>query len=155
MHPIAQATLVILQCFAALFVALHNWVPLGTLNDVKAVRAEFPGWKLLFTTLLNFMPVAFGLVASVIYLGRPYPGWLFWWLGIFYAIACFGSLREWWIPYLSQPSPEHVARYRAMHGATHSFLPERHGIRPNTLHLIFDGITVAILITLGVLAAQS
>jgi hypothetical protein len=38
-----------------------------------------------------------------------------------------------------------------MYAATHSFLPERNGIRPNTLHLLFDLVTVVILIDLAVL----
>jgi hypothetical protein len=41
-----------------------------------------------------------------------------------------------------------------MYGSTHSFLPERNGIRPNTLHMTFDLATIAILIILGVLTAQ-
>jgi hypothetical protein len=71
-----------LQCFVVLFVALHNWIPLGKLNNVKGVRTEFPGGKLLMTTLINFTPYAFGLAASAIYFERTFPGWLFW---------CFGS----------------------------------------------------------------
>jgi hypothetical protein len=42
-----------------------------------------------------------------------------------------------------------------MYAATHAFLPERNGIRPNTLHVLFDVATVAILIDLAVLTAQS
>jgi hypothetical protein len=41
-----------------------------------------------------------------------------------------------------------------MYAATHAFLPERNGIRPNTLHVIFDVVTVAILVDLAVLTAQ-
>jgi hypothetical protein len=41
-----------------------------------------------------------------------------------------------------------------MYGTTHAFLPERNGIRPNTLHVIFDFVVVAILIVLGALTAQ-
>jgi hypothetical protein len=41
-----------------------------------------------------------------------------------------------------------------MFGATHTFLPERNGIRPNTLHVILHAATVALLIALGVLTAQ-
>jgi hypothetical protein len=33
-------------------------------------------------------------------------------------------------------------------------LPEHNGIRPNTLHMIFDIVTIAILIALGALTAQ-
>ena len=154
MHTITTGALVALQCFVALFVALHNWIPLGTLNDVKGAHAAFPGSKLLITTLINFIPVSFGLVASAIYFGRTYPSWLLWWLWVFYGLAVYGSLKAWWIPYLYRADPKLAARYRVMYGTTHAFLPERHGIRPNTLHVIFDVVVVAILIVLGALTAQ-
>jgi hypothetical protein len=149
-----QGVLVGLECFAALFVGLHNWVSLGALNDLKGVRAEFTRGKLLVTTLTNFTPVAIGLAGSVVYFGREYPGWLIWFLWIFYLLACFGSLKAWWIPYLFRAEPERAARYQVMYGATHAFLPERNGIRPNTLHVIFDAATVAILVCLGALAGR-
>ncbi|HXO00012.1 MAG TPA: hypothetical protein VN881_13130 [Candidatus Acidoferrales bacterium] len=41
-----------------------------------------------------------------------------------------------------------------MYGTTHTVLPERNGIRPNTLHMIFDVVTAAILIVLSALTAQ-
>jgi hypothetical protein len=45
MKPYRHGTLIALQCFVVLFVALHNWIPLGSLNDVKAVRSIFPPGK--------------------------------------------------------------------------------------------------------------
>ncbi len=149
-----MSALIALQCFVVLFVALHNWIPLGTLNDIKGVRAEFPSGKLLITTLINLTPYAFGLASSAIYFDKPYPGWLFWWLWISYGLACFGSLKAWWIPYLFRPEPDRAARYQVMYGTTHAFLPEHNGMRPNTLHVIFDIATVAILLVLSVLTAQ-
>jgi hypothetical protein len=47
MPPIPMGALFALQCFHVIFLALHDWVPLGTLNDVKVVRAANPGRKLL------------------------------------------------------------------------------------------------------------
>jgi hypothetical protein len=41
-----------------------------------------------------------------------------------------------------------------MFGATHAFLPERNGIRVNTLHVIFHAATVSLLIALAVVSAQ-
>jgi hypothetical protein len=41
-----------------------------------------------------------------------------------------------------------------MFGATHAFLPERNGIRPNTLHVILHVATVLLLIMLCVLTAR-
>jgi hypothetical protein len=154
MHSSTQIALLALQCFVVLFVALHNWIPLGKLNDLKGVQAEFPGNKLLLTTLINFTPFAIGLAASATYFGRSFPGWLFWWLWISYGAAVYGSLKSWWIPYFFRSDPALTARYQVMYRATHGFLPERNGIRPNTLHVIFDLATVAMLIVLGLLTNQ-
>jgi hypothetical protein len=148
-----MAALLGLQCFAVLFVALHNWIPLGTLNNVKGIRVEFPTVKLFLTTLLNLTPVVVGLAATAYYFGGVYPGWVFWWLWITYGLACYGSFKAWWMPYFIRPNPELAARYRIMYAGTHAFLPERNGMRPNTLHVIFDIVTVAILVNLAVLTA--
>jgi len=153
MRSVPMVALLALQCFVVLFVALHNWIPIGTLNNLKGVRVEFPTGKLLLTTLINFTPVAIGLAATALYFGRTYPDWVFWWLWITYGLACYGSFKAWWRPYLFRPDPRQVARYQTMYAATHSFLPERNGIRPNTLHVLFDIVTIAILIDLAVLTA--
>ncbi len=147
--------LIALQCLAVLFVGLHNWIPLGPLSDLPAIREEFPGSKLVTTTLINFTPVAIGLTASILTFRRGFPEWLFWWLWINYGIACYGSLRAWWIPYLFRAEPERAARNEKLYGKTHAFLPKRNGTRPNTLHVYFDVLTIAIIITLAVLTAQS
>jgi hypothetical protein len=152
--PIAMGALFALQCFHVLFLALHDWIPLGTLNDVMAVRAANPGNKLVAATLISLTPFAIGLGASAINFGRAYPAWLFWWLWISYGLLFVGELRAWWIPYLFHPEPERAARYRVMFGATHALLPERNGIRPNTLHVILHMVTLTTLVVLGALTAQ-
>jgi hypothetical protein len=151
MHPDAFNALLALQTFTVLFLALHDWIPLGTLNNVAGVRATDSRSKLFATTLLSAAPYAFGLAASIIYFRKPYPDWLFWWLWASYALLFFGQLRAWWIPYLLRPDPARAARYQQMFGGTHAFLPERHGIRPNTLHILLHVSTVALLIVLAVL----
>jgi len=154
MHPNAinaLVALVALQAFTVLFLALHDWIPLGTFNNLAGVRAADPGAKLFTTTLLSAAPYAFGLAASVMYFGKPYPDWLFWWLWISYVLLFLGQLRAWWIPYLVRPDPVRAARYQQMFGPTHAFLPERNGIRPNTLHILLHASTAALLIVLAVL----
>jgi hypothetical protein len=153
-HTVTEGWLLGLQCLVVMFVALHNWIPLGRLNDVRGVRKEFPGSKLLITTLINFTPFAFGLAASAYYFERSFPGWLLWWLWISYSLAVYGSLKAWWIPYLFRPDPVLAGRYQVMHGTTHTFLPKRNGISPNTLHVMFDVLTLAVLIVLGILTVQ-
>ena len=64
MHPITAAILLALQCFHVLFLALHDWIPLGTLNDLKAVRATYPLRKRIVGTLISLIPFVIGLAAS-------------------------------------------------------------------------------------------
>jgi hypothetical protein len=154
MPSITMGALLALQCFHVLFLALHDWIPLGTLNNVKAVREANPNGKLLTATLISLVPFAAGLAGSAIYFGRAYPHWLSWWLWISYGILFYGELKAWWIPYFFRLEPERAARYQIMFGTTHAFLPERNGIRPNTLHAILHAATVALLVILGTLTVQ-
>jgi hypothetical protein len=153
MHPITIGALFALQCFHVLFLALHDWTPLGTLNDMKAVRMANPRSKLVSGTLISLTPFAIGLASTAIYLRGAYPSSLFWWLWISYGLLFVGELTAWWIPYLFHPEPERAARYQVMFGATHTFLPQRNGIRVNTLHVILHLATLATLVALGALPA--
>jgi hypothetical protein len=47
MPPITIGALFALQSFHVLFLALHDWIPLGSLNDLKAVRSANPIHKLV------------------------------------------------------------------------------------------------------------
>jgi hypothetical protein len=58
-------------------------------------------------------------------------------------------LRAWWVPYLLVPDPERAARYKEIFAGTHRFLPERNGIAPDTLHTIFHGVTLAVVMMLA------
>lgn len=125
---------IILQIYVTLFVALHDWVPLGRFNDVKAVRATEPAGRLVTVTILSTLPFAFGAAESAAH-SAHFPAWLMIFLWISYGVATYGLLRSWWAPYLLFNEPERARRYQAMHGATHAFLPLHNGMRPNTLHV--------------------
>ena len=105
--------------------------------------------SLIYVTIVQSAPFTIGLVFTIIGLSDGVPDWLWYWLWISYALLFRGELKAWWVPYLIGPEPERAARYRSMSGATHSFLPERNGITPNTLHAVLHGCTAA---TLSVLA---
>jgi hypothetical protein len=51
-------------------------------------------------------------------------------------------LRAWWIPYLVSPDKERAARYQVIFAGTHSSLPKRNGMAPDTLHTLFHLVTV-------------
>jgi hypothetical protein len=154
MHNIATGALLALQCFEVLFLFLHDWVPLGSLNDLQGVRTADSFGKRVAATFISAVPFAVGLVGSIIHFEKPFPDWLFWWLWVSYVLLFYGLLKAWWIPYFLHPDPEKAARYEIMFGKTHAFLPARNGIRVNTLHVIFHAATVALLIVLGIVSAQ-
>ena len=112
--------LLALQAFHVLFLLLHDWIPLGSLNNVAAVRAANPAGKLLIGTLISTSFFLF-----------------------------YGELRAWWIPYFGAPQPERAARYQTMFANTHSFLPARNGIPLNTLHVLLHAFTLATLVVIG------
>ena len=142
--------LMALQSFQVLFLWTHDWVPLGRLNNVAAVRREDSRSRLAVVTLIQSVPYTIGLVGSFVAFGHRYPGWLSSWLKISYGLLLLGQLRAWWIPYLFGGDAERVVRYRRMFGRTHALLPVRHGIVPNTAHILLHAATVVTLLLLFV-----
>ena len=143
-----QLVLLVLQLFQVLFLWIHDWVPLGRLNDVTAVRNQDSFGRLMVVTLVQSVPWTIGLAGSAWYLGRAYPRWLDLWLWITYSLLFVGQICAWWIPYLFKPEPKRAERYRQMFGNTHSFLPKKNGIVPNTAHFLLHVATAATLVML-------
>ena len=143
------AGLFALQLFQLMFLVLHDWVPLGALNDVRAVRTADTPARLALVTAASAAPFAVGLAGSIRHIQGPYPVWLMAWLWLIYGGLLLGQLRAWWLPYLVRPEPVRAARYQAMFARTHAFLPLRNGMRPNTLHVVLHVGTLATLVLLG------
>ncbi len=143
-----EIALVALQGFQVLFLWIHDWVPVGCLNDVAAVRSADSKQRLAAVTLIQSAPFTVGLLFSLLDFGKSYPHWLYTWLWISYGVLLLGQIRAWWIPYLIRAEPERAARYRIMFGKTHSFLPQRNGLVPNTAHILLHLSTAATLILL-------
>jgi hypothetical protein len=145
------ALLIVLQALQVAFLWLHDWLPLPPLNDVLAVRRQDSTARLVRVTLIQSLPFTIGLVASLAYAQRHFPGWLWSWLWISYGILFAGEVTAWWLPYLTRPAPARAARYQAMFGSTHAFLPPRNGIVPNTLHCLLHAATILTLLMLALL----
>ena len=143
-----EIVLIALQVFQVLFLWLHDWLPLGRLNDVKAVCSQDTTSRLVVVTLIQSVPFTIGLLFSLSHFGRPYPHWLYLWLWISYGAIFLGQIRAWWIPYLFRAEPERAARYQIMFGNTHRFLPIRNGLVPNTAHIMLHLATDATLVAL-------
>ena len=147
-NTVLEDILLALQVFQVLFLWVHDWIPLGRLNDVAAVRKQDTLGRLVVVTLVQSLPFTIGLVYSALYFGQSYPVWLDWWLWISYGGLFVGQLRAWWVPYLVKADPERAERYQRMFGNTHSFLPLRNGMVPNTAHILLHLATAATLLTL-------
>jgi hypothetical protein len=142
--------LIALQGFVVLFIAAHDWVPLGRLNNLGGIRAADPAPKRVWVTALSTLPFAVGLAGTMLR-GRPgLAGWLLWWLWISYGTAVYGALRAWWVPYLLAPDPVRAARYRTRFAGTLAFLPERNGIRPDALHVVLHLVLMGVLALLAI-----
>jgi hypothetical protein len=147
-----EPVLLMLQAFQVVFLWLHDWVPMGRLNDLAGVRSQITRPQLIIGTLVSSIPWTLGLIFSAYYFGKQWPAWVTGWLGVSYAFLFIGELEAWWVPYLIWEQPKRVARYQAMFGHTHSFLPKRNGIVPNTAHCLLHLATFATLITLFIRA---
>jgi hypothetical protein len=153
MHPISTGfdmVFLSLQAIVVLFLLLHEWVNLGPLNNLEAIRSQDTLGRRIFVTLLPGLPAAIGLFCSARHFGQSYPHWLQMLLWISYSVFMIGMLRAWWIPYLIVPEPERASRYQILFAGTHSFLPRHNGIAPDTLHTLFHLATIATLFALFV-----
>jgi hypothetical protein len=139
------------QFLIVLFIALHDWVPLGKLSNRPAIHAADTRSRLLLVTVLSALPFAIGFAASAHYAGTGFPMWLMYLLWISYITGFYGMLRAWWVPYLLLKDPVRAARYQERFANTHAFLPARNGMRPDTLHVGFHVVFLAALILLCVL----
>lgn len=120
-----------------LFMLLHDWVPLGSLNNVQAVKLEHTTGELVRITVIQTLSILVVIAIALIFIGKTYPIWAKLWLVIHLGSILTGAILAWWIPYFFGTSPERVDRYTHMFGDTHSFLPIMNGIVPNTIHVLF------------------
>jgi hypothetical protein len=151
MQPISHAfdiTFLTLQGIVVAFLLFHDWIPMGRLSNIAAIHSEDSLPRRIFVTLLPAVPAAIGLLYSAKDFGRAYPDWLEMLLWITYGLFVFGLLRAWWIPYLVVPDPARAARYQVIFANTHTFLPKRNGMVPDTLHTLFHAVTVATVVAL-------
>jgi hypothetical protein len=139
------------QLCVTLFIALHDWLPLGRLNNLGGIRAADSRLRRLVTTVVSVLPFAIGLAGSFHYSAARFPEWLVWLLTITYGVGLYGMLRAWYLPYLVYRDTARAERYQVRFADTHAFLPARNGIRPDTLHFGFHAVLVATAVLLCVL----
>jgi hypothetical protein len=139
------------QLYVVLFIGLHDWIPLGRLNNLAGIHAADTTARLLLTTIVSVSPFVVGLAGTIHYSASRFPMWLIWFLWITYGLGLCGMLRAWYLPYLVYQDAARAARYQGRFGGTHAFLPMRNGIRPDTLHVTFHAVLAVTMALLCVL----
>ena len=136
-----------------LFMMVHDWIPLGSLNDIQDVSAENSKKELVIATSIGAVQILLLMAILLLFIGKKYPVWAKLWLIIHPSCIFVGAMMSWWIPYLfGIGAEERAERYRVIFGNTHSFLPVKNGIVPNTLHSLFH-LTLLLCIILVIYIA--
>ena len=143
---VVEVVFLSLQGIVVAFLLLHDWIPLGRLNNLAAIRGRDSLGHRVYVTLLGLVPAVVCLYLSVERFGQRYPMYVDWWLWITYGTFVLGMLRAWWLPYLVLPDARRAERYQVIFAGTHTFLPRRNGIAPDTLHTVFHLTVLATLV---------
>jgi len=144
-----QTALLLLQSFHVFFLLFHDWLPMGRLNDVRAMQAAHPRRLLIVGTLVSSLLPSIGLLVSFRNRDEAWPVWLTAYLAFTYVFLFVGEIEAWWAGYFFGYRIDRAISYRDMYGKTVAFLPERNGIRPNALHVTLHTATVATLVLLA------
>lgn len=135
---LSEKVLLVGYSFILLFMIVQDFVPLGSLNDIEAIKQEKTTNELILVTLIGVIQIVLFIVLILLYIGKTYPLLIKIWLVIHPLCIFAGALMSWWIPYFTGiGAQEKVEGYTTMFGNTHAFLPIMNGIVPNTLHTIF------------------
>jgi hypothetical protein len=141
--------LILLQIVHVLFLLLHDWVPIPPLNDVDSAIQRDGKARLALTTAISTAPFVVGLILTLQHRSGALPTWVLAWLWTSYGLLFLGALRAWWWPYLVRPERERARRNAALLGRTHSFLPPRHGLAPDSLHCAYHALIAVTLLALA------
>jgi hypothetical protein len=136
-----------LQSSLLLIMALHDWIEIKPLTDIRALEQHhtFQG-RLLASTIYAIL-VLIPLTLTLWY--QPtIPVSALWCITSIYGLLTIGTIASWWIPYLLGSSEKHKADF-AEYRNTHAFLPARgDNVIPNTLHCVMH-LQVWLCFTIG------
>ena len=124
------------QTITLFILALHDWVHIPPLTDIRALEKHHSVPNRLLGTAINSTMVLVPLGACLAYLPGPLPLWVRIISVVMYGLLTMGTLAAWWVPYFFGSSAGHKAGF-AEYASTHRFLPARgDNVVPNTLHVI-------------------
>lgn len=138
-----------LQGFHVAFLLLHDWIPLGPFNNLKAQSQHLKLWQRILGPIISAVLPGIGLYFSILHRNSlPYPWWLSLYLLGTYAFLFIGEIEAWWATYFWGYKRERGAVYQAMLSGTVTFLPLRNGVAPNAIHVLLHLSTLVTLVLL-------
>lgn len=142
-----------LQGFHVAFLLLHDWIPLGPFNNLKAQSQHLKLWQRVVGPIFSAFLPSIGLYFSILHSNSlPYPSWLSFYLIGAYAFLFIGEIEAWWATYFWGYKRERGATYQAILSGTVTFLPLRNGVAPNAIHVLLH---LGTLVTLVLLVFQA
>lgn len=138
-----------LQCFQVVVLLLHDWLPMGRLNDLAAARRVHSVRALALGTAVSSLLPVIGLALSASPVAARHARGLDFYLLGAYGFLFLGELEAWWVPMLLWPQPTRAREYEQLYARTWAFLPARNGIRVNALHVLLHAATAATLVVLA------
>ena len=96
---VSEILLLMGYSFILLFMLSHDWIPLGSFNDIEAIREVKTVKELVTVTFINAGQIILLMGIIIAFIGKKYPIWIKLWLIIHPSCIFAGALIAWWIPY--------------------------------------------------------
>lgn len=130
------ALFITIQSVLLAFMALHDWVHLPPLTNIRDLEKEHSVRSRLISSLLNTLFVVIPLGLTLAHYPGPFPCSTITHITLFYAFLTLGTVLSWWVPYMFGSSAKHKQGF-IEYKNTHHFLPAKgDNIIPNTFHCI-------------------
>lgn len=127
---------ILIQLSLALIMALHDWVDLPPLTNLKALQEKHSVLERTVTSIINTLLVLIPAALCFHYRFKAMPFGARALIFTIYSLLTIGTIAAWWIPYLFGSSEKHKQGFSEYEN-THHFLPAMgNNIIPNTLHVI-------------------
>jgi len=126
------------------YVLIHDWVPLGPLNDIERQR-EQPLSTRILVEIGNVLPIVVLLTLSLLFPTGPLPAGAAIYAGLYIVAFAVLAWLSWYRPYLRGSTPAREAAAAHEYGRTIQVLrPRANRIRPNLMHVILHLLFLAV-----------
>jgi len=127
-------------------VAVHDWVPLGRLNDLSPENQPPRGTRVA-ASVGNIVPVVALFVIAIVWSDRPLPLGAAIFAVAYIAVFVVLMWLSWYQPYFFGASEQRERDAEREYGGTVQVLPRRGThVRPNLMHVILHVLFIVVAI---------